>query len=280
MRREPGERTPHMTVWHQLFLISLFLVLFAIALFDASRAIGHMKPNLVPAPLGDAGLTLLWVLLAFLLLGRGRAAITQVRDRGPIAERRTWNLVINIFAALGYVYLIVVALGLLRVNLGGLLIGGAVTGIVLGMAAQSALGNLFGGMLVLFLHPYSAGERITIRSGNFGGAEYTGTVREVTLFYTTLETTGGNVLIPNALAATSVVRVEGTGDTETVTVPIPYTVAPKELMSQLSQAGLDPEIRLEGFSDASYTARIRVPAREAERVVAVIASWRTGTPGT
>lgn len=279
MPHVPGEPQPVTPVWRHLLLVGVLLVVLGVLAFDLSHALVVMRPRVAAPALWDAGLALVWALAAFFLVGRGRAALVRTRDHGPATDRRRWDLVLNGFAALGYLYLLVVALGLLRLNLGGLLIGGAVTGVVIGIAAQSALGNLFGGMLVLLLHPYGAGERIMIRSGNFGGTEYTGTVHEVTLFYTTLDTTGGVVLVPNSLAAACVVRVEGSDDTETVTAPVPYGISPEELGRRLRHADLDPDIRVEAFSDVGYTVRLRIPAHGADRVVSVLASLRTEPSG-
>ena len=51
-------------------------------------------------------------------------------------------------------------LALLQVNLGALLVGGAVTAIVLGIAAQQTLGNFFAGLVLLFARPYLPGQRV------------------------------------------------------------------------------------------------------------------------
>lgn len=275
----PAPHGPRVSrVWRSLLFVSILLVGLGALAFDLRRVLAAMRPAIAAPPLWDAALTLAWALAAFFLVGHGRALLVRTRDDGPLADRRRWDLVLNGFAALGYLYLLVVALGLLRLNLSGLLVGGAVTGVIIGIAAQSALGNLFGGMLVLLLHPYATGERITIRSSGFGGVEYTGTVREVTLFYTTLDTTGGRLLVPNSLASQAVVRVEGGGDIETVTAPVPYGISPEELSGRLGRIGLDPEVRLEAFGDTGYTVRLRVPAHESGRVVAVLASLREVPP--
>lgn len=278
MPRE-SDKPSTLHVWRRLLLVGALLVGFGVLAFDTSQQITRLYPGSRTQPLMDGGLTVAWAALAFLLVSRGRAVLVHARDQSPLLERRGWNLVLNLFAALGYLYLLAVALGLLRLNLSGLLVGTAITGVVIGIAAQSALGNLFGGMLVLLLHPYSPGQRITIRSSNFGGTEYTGTVREVTLFYTTLDTAGGALLIPNALSMTAVVRVEGSGDIETVTVPIPYSVPPQALQVRLREAGLHTTVNVEAFSDGGYTVRLVVPAHEAARIVPVMAGLSKAAPG-
>lgn len=58
---------------------------------------------------------------------------------------------------------------LVDVDVGHLLIGGAITGIVLGLAVQPVLGNLFAGVVLLFARPYIAGEPIRVLSGAING---------------------------------------------------------------------------------------------------------------
>ena len=48
---------------------------------------------------------------------------------------------------------------LFALPLGNLLIGGAVTGMILGIAAQQSLSNVFAGLVLLFARPYIPGER-------------------------------------------------------------------------------------------------------------------------
>lgn len=248
-----------MPVWRALALTLLLLVAGAILAEDASALVrgwnlGHATT------LADILLTLVWLAFAGLVVARGRRRLSLERDARAADERRAWNLFVNLFAALGYAYLLLVGLALLRVDLRGILVGGAVTGIVLGIAAQSALGNLFGGMLVLLLHPYGPGQRIMVRSSLFGGTEYSGVVREVTLFHTVLDTGAGRLVIPNSITVASVVRVEGNGDWETVTVPVPYRVSLDQLRSVLRDAGLPDAVNVEGLGGDSYTVRLRVPA--------------------
>ncbi|HEX4727772.1 MAG TPA: mechanosensitive ion channel family protein, partial [Jatrophihabitans sp.] len=88
-------------------------------------------------------------------------------------------------------------LSLLRVNLGNLLVGGAVTGVVIGIAAQQTLGNFFAGLVLLFARPYVPGQRVKIRTGAMGGP-FEGVILGAGLMYTTIDTEEGVVSMPNA----------------------------------------------------------------------------------
>jgi small-conductance mechanosensitive channel len=97
----------------------------------------------------------------------------------------------------GYGILVISAMAALGVNVGGLLLGGAFTGVVVGIAAQQTLGNLFAGIVLILVRPFSVGDHIYIRGGPIGG-EYKGVVTEMSLFYIHLLTPKGPVQLPNA----------------------------------------------------------------------------------
>jgi small-conductance mechanosensitive channel len=98
---------------------------------------------------------------------------------------------------LGFGAVLLIALDLFAVPVGHLLVGGAVTGIILGIAAQQWLGNLFAGLVLLFARPYIPGERIRVVAGALGGS-LEGMVTSVGLLYTTLATDDGPINIPNS----------------------------------------------------------------------------------
>lgn len=98
---------------------------------------------------------------------------------------------------LGYGTVLLGLLGLLNVNLGNLLVGGAVTGVVFGIAAQQTLGNFFAGLVLLFARPYVPGQRVKIRSGAMGGP-FDGVILGAGLMYTTIDTDEGVVSMPNS----------------------------------------------------------------------------------
>lgn len=97
---------------------------------------------------------------------------------------------------IGYAAVLLLALDVFAVPVGNLLLGGAVTGIILGIAAQQALGSLFAGLVLLIARPYVPGQRIRVVGGSVGAQE--GVVVSVGLVYTTLATDDGPLNIPNS----------------------------------------------------------------------------------
>lgn len=103
----------------------------------------------------------------------------------------------TVISIIGYVILILSALAVLDVNMSGLLLGGALTGVIVGIAAQQTLGNFFAGLVLLLVRPFTLGETVVFRSGPLGG-EYEGIITDMGIFYVSLTTERGPVQLPNA----------------------------------------------------------------------------------
>ncbi|HSY15633.1 MAG TPA: mechanosensitive ion channel family protein [Jatrophihabitantaceae bacterium] len=141
------------------------------------------------------GLTVLFALAGFVAtrsIGRELARVSQAH--GAIA---TGSVVRLICFVVGYSIVGLGVLTLLRVNLGNLLFGGAITGVIVGIAAQQTLGNFFAGLVLLFARPYVPGQRVKIRSGGLGGP-FEGVILGAGLIYTTIETDEGIISMPNS----------------------------------------------------------------------------------
>jgi small-conductance mechanosensitive channel len=97
----------------------------------------------------------------------------------------------------GYLVALVGTLSMLSVPIGHLLLGGAIAGVVLGIAAQQSLGNVFAGLVLLVARPFAVGNYIRVRSGALGG-EFYGTVTSMSLTYVSVLTEQGMLKVPNS----------------------------------------------------------------------------------
>jgi hypothetical protein len=104
----------------------------------------------------------------------------------------------------GSIAVLFITLGLLDVPIDQLLVGGAVTSIILGIAAQQSLGNVFSGLVLLLSHPFGVGDAVSFRSGAFSG-EVEGIVTEIGITYVRIETAEGNIRLPNSQVLASAV---------------------------------------------------------------------------
>jgi small conductance mechanosensitive channel len=96
------------------------------------------------------------------------------------------------------------ALAILQVPVATLAFGGSITAIVIGLAAQQTLGNLFAGMVLLSARPFRVGMRVRLQAGQLGGS-VDGVVSSLGLLYTQLARGQDVVLIPNTVVLSSVV---------------------------------------------------------------------------
>lgn len=95
----------------------------------------------------------------------------------------------------GYLVALIGTLSMLSVPVGHFLLGGAIAGVVLGIAAQQSLGNVFAGFVLLLVRPIAVGNYIRVRSGALGG-EFYGTVTSMSLTYVSLLTEEGSSRCP------------------------------------------------------------------------------------
>lgn len=152
----------------------------------------------VPAAIG-AGMALVGGIYAV------RAVAKSVRKLSAdnLGDARGAGLGLLI-TVIGYLLVLVSVLSALGVNPAGLLLGGAITGVVLGIAAQQTLSNFFAGIVLLVNRPLVVGQHVVMRSGPLGG-EFEGLVTDMSLFYVRIETAQGPVALPNASVLASAI---------------------------------------------------------------------------
>ena len=115
----------------------------------------------------------------------------------PVTGRAHAAVVRYTVVLIGSVATLVITLGLLKVPIDQLLVGGAVTTIILGIAAQQSLSNVFSGIVLLLSHPFGVGDAVSFRSGAFSG-QIEGIVVEIGISYVRVETAGGVLHLPNS----------------------------------------------------------------------------------
>src|SRR6185295_9276698 len=93
---------------------------------------------------------------------------------------------------------IIVALRVAGLGPRTLAVGGAFTAVVVGLAAQQTLGNLFAGMVLLSARPFRVGDRIRLQGGGLAGTT-DGTVQSLGLLYVTLGQGSDQMMVPNSV---------------------------------------------------------------------------------
>jgi len=176
---------------------SMIAVVLAITAAAVSRAYGtaHSHEKFT----SPDGLIALGAAIGFFLLGiaatMGLAAKARDGLRPRIGSMHA-ALVQIVFVLVGVITTVSVTLALFGLPVTQLVLGGAILGVLLGIAAQQTLANLFAGIVLLQAHPFEVGDLVWIRSGALGG-QYEGEVTEIGLTYVKLSSEDGPISLPN-----------------------------------------------------------------------------------
>jgi hypothetical protein len=203
--------------WRYIFAIILAIVAATVSVQaryvadELSRPYGRSESLL--APLGYTGNVALsyGTAIAFCLLagagtlGLGNKAREVLERSVGSAHAAVVRFTILVIGGLATVFF---TLELLNIAVTQLIVGGAVTGVLVGIAAQQSLANVFAGMVLLMARPFRVGDQIGIRSGALSGL-LEGMVSEVSVTYVRLETANGPVHIPNSQVLAAAVGPAG-----------------------------------------------------------------------
>jgi small conductance mechanosensitive channel len=85
-----------------------------------------------------------------------------------------------------------------------LAVGGAITAVVFGLAAQQTLGNLIAGMVLISARPFRVGDRVRLQAGGLAG-QIEGVVASLGLLYTTFAQGQDSVMVPNNVVLSAAV---------------------------------------------------------------------------
>ncbi len=108
---------------------------------------------------------------------------------------------------------VIVALSIVGVDARTLALGGAAATVILGLAAQQTLGNVFAGTVLLSARPFRVGDRVRLQGGPLAG-QIEGTVGSLGLLYTTFVTEEGATMVPNSVVLNVAVLATGRGQVE------------------------------------------------------------------
>jgi small-conductance mechanosensitive channel len=137
---------------------------------------------------------------AFLVLGASAVVGLAAKTRQVLTPAvGTSHAAVVRYAILlvGGVAVLVIVISLCKVPIGQLLVGGAVTTILLGIAGQQSLANIFAGLVLLLSRPFMVGDYIRVKSGALGWVTE-GLVTEIGITYLRLDTDDGPVNLPNS----------------------------------------------------------------------------------
>ena len=163
----------------------------------------HLHPDTL---IGALVYLVVFVLVARLLARALRIAVTETCKRESHLDRTTVSFLQQFGIVVIWVVMLILYAHLIPVlrSLGtALLTGASIASVVIGLAAQSTLGNLVAGVAITLYRPFRLGDRLQVSAPT--GTEV-GSVEMLSLGYTTLRTDDGRfVVLPNSVAASQVI---------------------------------------------------------------------------
>jgi small conductance mechanosensitive channel len=148
-----------------------------------------------------------------------------------------------------------------------LALGGAVTAVVLGLAAQQTLGNVFAGTVLLSARPFRVGDRVRLQGGPVAGS-VEGVVSSLGLLYLTLARGDDSIMVPNSVVLSMAVIPLREPDGVNLRARLPVEVRPSDVQELLEGAltvptRSDPRIILEEIDGDEVVFRIEATPEQA-----------------
>jgi small-conductance mechanosensitive channel len=131
----------------------------------------------------------------------GRAAAPTLFKRMDPSTAGTVGFIVRLVTV---VITLGLALSVAGASASSLIAGSAFTAVILGLAAQQTLGNLFAGMVLLSARPFRVGERVRLQAGAVAG-QLEGIVSSLGLLYTTLARGEDRIMVPNNVVLSAAV---------------------------------------------------------------------------
>jgi small conductance mechanosensitive channel len=200
-------------------------------------------------------------------------AMNLGRAIGPVLMKRldpgTAGTVGFLIRLATLVVTVLVALRLAGLQPRTLAVGGAITAVILGLAAQQTVGNLIAGTVLLSARPFRVGDRIRVHAGGVAGT-VEGTVASLGLLYTTLANGADRIMVPNNVVLSAAVVPLREPDGVDLLARLESEVRPSDVQRLLREAVTvetrsDPEVELEEMDSGQVIYRVRAtPADSAD----------------
>jgi small-conductance mechanosensitive channel len=209
----------------------------------------------------------------------GRAAAPTFFRRMDPATAGTVGFIIRLITV---AITLVWALYIAGVSASSLIAGSAFTAVILGLAAQQTLGNVFAGMVLLSARPFRVGERVRLQAGAVGGF-IEGVVSSLGLLYTTLARGEDRIMVPNNVVLSAAVVPLREPDAVDVRVRLGAGVRPSQVQAILDDqvatpTRRQPTVLLEEIDGEDVVVRVKATperadqgARLADEIIAALA---------
>ena len=193
---------------------------------------------------------------------------SRLLSRANRLNERLQKVILTSLKTLLYLLTIIITAEALGINTSSLTAIMSVLTLGVTLAAEDILGNVAGGLVILFSHPFSLGDEIEV-----GGT--TGTVREISLTHTKIETPDGQIVLqPNReMSSSKIINFTVLGRRRvTRKITASYDAPTQKVIDALVQAGTMDNVLLTpapsacvssyGDSAIAYTLRVWVKTED------------------
>jgi hypothetical protein len=273
--------------WRSILALALAAVAAAVSAY-ARHVAGESAPDRARdwlAALGQQGnlglaygtAVAFFLLAGFATVGLGNKARDVLQPSVGSSHAAVVRFAVLVIAGL---LTIVFTFELFAIPITQLVVGGALTGVLLGIAAQQSLANVFAGIVLLMARPFRIGDQVGIRSGALSGL-IEGTVAEVSVTYVRLDTPNGPVHVPNSQVLAAAVGPAGAVPSPTAPPPPPpgqpAGAIPQRDGQAAPQAGQDVS---QAGQEAPQAGQGAAPSPQAATPVALGTLSAPSAPGT
>ena len=219
--------------------------------------------DLEPRPLITLAvlLGLAWLLSRFIKLAF-RRVVERHRQRGTLLPETATQLAMGRRLLTTVIWVTAASIGLsqfpeLRILSAGLLASAGISGLIVGFAARSTLGNAIAGVTISIAQPIRIGDDVEIKSER-------GVVEDIHFTYTVLRLRDGRrLIIPNEMVASEVIKNATMGGVTRVARPevlVPPHASPETVRSALLAVTNEHE-QLDGAATPPEVFYVRVDDR-------------------
>jgi len=218
----------------------------------------------------SAGTTALQVFVVLALVGLGwqlardfgRAVSPLLFRRMDSATAGTTGFLIRLVSL---VLVLVVALRFADISVTAIAIGASASAVVIGLAAQQTLGNLIAGLVLLTARPFRVGDTVRLQVGQLAG-RIEGLVTSLGLMYTSFESGGEVVLVPNSAVLSAAISPLREPEAVTLRARLRDGRTPLELQAVIEEAvsvplRRHPRVVLEEVDGSQVVVTITVTPR-------------------
>ena len=180
--------------WKETIALILAIAVAQVSLNSATIFRGLVPAGFATRAVRDALNILFFALATYAVFGISAKTRTFFEPRIGSAHAAVIRYTLLL---VGLVVNLIITLSLFRIPVGQLVVGTALTSVLIGIAAQQSLSNVFAGMVLLLSRPFRVGDSIQLRAGALGG-QLQGVVTEIGITYIRLDTGNTVMSVPNS----------------------------------------------------------------------------------